>query len=254
MNFRTIAKKGLGRMLAQQGLAITRITGPMSDYLDAKETISGAERVGLSVCDYLEERWAQQGATQRIIEQMASCGAFDAINPNVLEIGTGSGRYLEKVLQRCEPGQYESYEIARDWAEWLKSTYPIVSHETDGQSLRQTADDSVDLVHAHGVFVYLPFVTSYRYWVEVWRVVKNGGFVVFDIMSEDCLDENTMVRWLNSKETYPCFLSTRYVTLLFFKHGFSLISRFNSRMGEGRSEYLVFTRNLSVGAEQSVDA
>lgn len=243
---KTLAKKILNLLLAQKGLVITRIgetTNRSSlGYISAKETVSAAEREGLSVCDYVEKLWAKQGDTQKVIEQMASCGAFVAINPNVVEIGTGTGRYLEKVFHKCKPAKYESYETARDWAEWLQTKYPIVSHEADGVTLRQTPSKSADLVHAHGVFVYVPFLVSYRYWMEIWRITKNGGIVVFDIISEDSLDEGTVGKWLNSKHNYPCFLSRSYVVSLFSKQGFSLVSNFRNRYGEGQSEYLVFMR------------
>jgi phospholipid N-methyltransferase len=209
-------------------------------YIPAKETISAAKREGLSVCDYVEKLWGKQGDTQKVINQMASCGLFDVENPHVLEIGAGTGRYLEKVLEKCRPAKYEIYEIARDWAEWLQSTYPIVSHEADGMSLSQTSDHSIDILHAHGVFVYLPFLISYRYFREIWRVMKSGGSVIFDIYSEDCMDEATVEKWLSSEHDYPCFLSKGYVISLFERQGFSLVATFMNSHGEGRSEYLVF--------------
>jgi SAM-dependent methyltransferase len=247
MNMKTLLKKGLKRLLALRGLAITRIGGTSNTsslgYISAKETVSSAERAGLSVCDYVEKLWEKQGDTQAVIEQMALCGAFVSADPNVVEIGAGTGRYLEKVLQRCKPAKYESYETARDWAEWLQSKYPIVSHEADGVTLRQTSSMSADLVHAHGVFVYLPFLVSYRYWKEIWRITRENGIVVFDIISEDCLDEEAAEKWLNSNHNYPCFLSKQYVRSVFGNHGFSLVNNFKNRYGEGYSEYLVFTRN-----------
>ncbi len=118
-------------------------------------------------------------------------------------------------------------------------------HEADGASLKQTAADSVNLLHAHGVFVQLPFLVAYRYWMEMWRVVRNNGWVVFDIYSEDCMDEPTVEKWLASKHNYPYFLGRNYVVSLFEKHGFSLKNAFTNKHGEGRSEYLVFLRNYA---------
>ncbi|MDI6729866.1 MAG: hypothetical protein QMD44_13215 [Thermodesulfovibrionales bacterium] len=104
-------KKAVKRFLAQRGLVITRVS---LGHISAKKTVSAAEREGLSVCDYVEKLWDKSGDTQRVIDQMASCGVFEVKNPNVLEIGTGTGRYLEKVLAKCKPSIYESYETARD--------------------------------------------------------------------------------------------------------------------------------------------
>lgn len=214
-------------------------------YISAIETVSAAEREGLSVCNYVEKLWGQQGDTQRVIDQMSSCGVFDIKAPNVLEIGTGTGRYLEKVLEKCKPALYESYETSEGWAEWLQSSYPIISHKADGVTLNQTATHSVDILHSHGVFVYLPFLVSYRYWKEIWRVVKSGGFVVFDIYSEGCADELAVEQWHLAQHNYPCFISRDYVVSLFAKYGFTLLKTFKNRYGASHSEYLVFVRNKS---------
>ena len=174
-----LMKSALKRMLAKRGLAIRPITensGKYSlGYISAKETVSAAKREALSVCEYVEKLWDKQGDTQKVIDEMASYAVFQTENPNVLEIGTGTGRYLEKVLDRCKPAKYESYETADDWSEWLQFAYPIVSKEADGVSLKDTPTRSIDLLHAHGVFVYLPFLASYRYFKEIFRVVKNWG-------------------------------------------------------------------------------
>lgn len=209
-------------------------------YISAKETVSAAVHEGLSVCDYVERLWDQQGDTQRVIDLMAASGVFDVKSPNILEIGAGTGRYLEKVLEMCTPTKYESYETARDWAEWLQSVYPIISHQADGVTLSQTPSHSVDILHSHGVFVYLPFLISYRYLKEIWRVVRSGGYVVFDCYSEDCLDELTVEKWITSQHIYPCFLSKAYVVSLFNKQGFRLLNTFYNRYGVGYSEYLIF--------------
>jgi SAM-dependent methyltransferase len=242
-----LAKTIVRRLLAQRGLVITRVGKASNNfslgYISASKTVSTAEHEGLSVCEYVEKLWQQQGDTQRVIDQMAAAGVFEAKDSTVLEIGAGTGRYLEKVLAKCKVAKYESYETTRDWAEYLQSNYPIISHEADGVSLKQTPAHSVNLLHAHGVFVYLPFLISYRYWKEIWRVMKSGGFVVFDIISEDCLDALTVKKWLISEHSYLSFLSKDYVVSVFGKHGFSLFKTFTNRYGKGRSEYLIFVRN-----------
>lgn len=230
-------------ILARYGLSITPL---VLGYIAARKTVSAAKREGLSVCDYVEKLWSHQGDTQRVIDNLASYSIFNLKNPNILEIGTGTGRFLEKVIKKCKPAKYESYEPNRGWAEWLQSTYPIVSHKADGISLRQTSTDSVDFLHVHGVFVYLPFLIVCRYFKEMFRVVKDNGFVVFDIMSEDCFDPSTVEKWLRSGNLYPCFLSTEYVVSLFESHGFILLGSFRIRSqcpGIGYSKYLIFKRN-----------
>lgn len=115
---------------------------------------------GLAVCDYAERRWGKQGATQAVVEPMAWFGAFADPTP-VVEIGAGTGRYLERVLQKCHPAKYEGYETVREGAEWPPSEYGVVSHEADGITLWQTPDASASLVHAHGAVVNTPFFVSH---------------------------------------------------------------------------------------------
>ena len=146
---------------------------------------------------------------------MASHGVFEKDSLSALEIGAGTGSYLEKVLSIATPAKYEVYEPAKDWSDYLRSTYPIIAYDTDGTSLKYTKPSSVDFLHAHGVFVYLPFLVSYNYFIEIWRVTKPGAIVIFDIISENCLDEDTVLDWLSSENRYPCFLSKELCNFYF---------------------------------------
>jgi hypothetical protein len=241
-----LVKSLANRVLASRGLTI----GPINDdeasgnkqYIDATATVAEAQREGLSVCDYVEKLWSQQGDTDLVIQKLSNCGIFEGPTPAILEIGPGTGRYLERVLQQCEPSRYECYEIATDWARWLSTMYPVVTLDTDGSSLKQTPDDSIDILHAHGVFVCLPFLIAWAYWKEMWRVVRGGGWVAFDLYTEGCMDEDTVEKWLISPHSYPTFFPKTYVVAQFEKHGFTLHHSFYNRHGQGRSEYLIFRR------------
>ena len=216
--------------------------GHVRGYISARETIDAARARGLSICDYLESIWSQQGDTRRIIDMMRELGVFRSQPDVICEIGTGSGRYAEKVLQLHRPALYESYEPDRGWAAWLAHSHGVVSHPVDGRTLRHTRSGSVNLLHAHGVFVYLPFVTSCGYLLEIGRVTAPGGFAVFDIMSEACFDDATLMRWLKSGDCYPSFLSKEFVLQRMAAHGLALIGEFFTRIGCGRSHYLAFEK------------
>ncbi len=210
-------------------------------YISAEQTIKFAKKEDLSVCDYLEKTWNQKGATKRVIDTFKAYG-FLVDNINILEIGTGSGRYLEKILEEVKPRRYESYEPAEDWSKYIQESYPVISQDSDGSSLKQTPDKTIDFLHAHGVFVYLPFLLSWRYFKEMWRVTKDDGWIAFDIYSEDCMTAELVEKWLESDHTYPCFLSKDYVKAMFSSHGFRLIDTFRNSHGAGESEYLIFKR------------
>lgn len=212
-------------------------------YISANETITKANDCGLSICDYVEKEWNKVGDTKKIIDQIADFIVFENIK-TICEIGAGTGRYMEKVFQICKPTKYESYEPDEEWATYLKRNYPIINCETNGKELKQTADNSIDLLHAHGVFVYLPLMVSLQYFLEICRVVKEGGYAVFDVISEDCLDNESVNKWLKSQHIYPCFLSTDLVDRVFLSYNFIRVGSFFSNYGAGPSKYLIYKKQI----------
>ena len=139
---------------------VRRKTSKASGYIPVYEVLSAAGELDLSVCDYLERIWGKEGDTERVVAKMGKYGICSDNLKYICEIGSGSGRYLEKIINLCNPVLYESYEIEKDWADFLERKYSVVSHDADGRSLRYTKSSSVDLVHAHGLFVYIPFLTT----------------------------------------------------------------------------------------------
>ena len=211
-------------------------------YISAKETIINAQKQGLSVCDYVEKKWNQEGETQKVIDNMEKLGAFEYPKPNVCEIGAGTGRYMEKVIEKCNPTRYESYETASDWSDWLQKEYSIISQPTDGFSLKATANKSMDLIHTHGVFVYLPFFDSLRYFREIERVTTTNSYIVFDCITEDCLGKKSLNKWLNSDYNYPRILPEKYIFDFFPSNKYKFVGNFFALYGQGKSKYFVFKR------------
>ncbi len=211
-------------------------------YISAKETVKSAQTEGLSVCDFIEKTWDQVGETKIIIDNMEKLGVFNCTNSNVCEIGAGTGRYMEKVIDKCNPARYESYETASDWAEWLEKNYNIISLETDGYSLRNTKDKSINIIHSHGVFVYLPFFDSLRYFNEIDRVTDIDSYIVFDCITEDCMDKKSLNKWINSDCNFPRILPEKYIFDFFPDNKYKLIGNFFTPYGQGKSKYFVFKR------------
>ena len=207
-------------------------------YITARETVEAARREGLSVCDYVERLWNQQGQTEQVVARMASLGLLPE-RPCIVEIGPGTGRYLEKILQRCRPEAYEIYETADDWAQWLAATYPVRLQPADGVSLRESSAAAADLVHAHGVFVYLGDEVTWNYFREMQRVTRTGGAVVFDYYPEEVAEGRPPGQW---QATY---LARDKVLAAWQAQGFALIDSFRHPHGGVFSEYLVFRRQAS---------
>ena len=211
-------------------------------YISATETVKNANKEGLTVCNYVEKMWNQVGETVKIIDSMEKYGAFEYTNPAICEIGAGTGRYMEKVIDKSNPAKYESYETAKDWSDWLQNTYPIISHPTDGFSLKFTSDKSIDIIHAHGVFVYLKFLDNIRYFNEMKRVIKPNGIIIFDCYTEECMTAELLNNWLQSQHNFPVVLPNDYIISYFENFNFKLVGNFFNTHGQGKSKYFVFKR------------
>ena len=152
----------------------------------------------MGVGDYIESVNAEPGATQLTIDTMISLGRLDMGIERICEIGAGSGRYAEKLIEKLSPAHYEIYETARDWIPHLRTLTGAEVKPADGHSLASTDSASVDLVHSNKVFVYLPFPAVSGYLLEMCRVTRPGGTIAFDLVTEDCLTDEIVSSWINS--------------------------------------------------------
>jgi ubiquinone/menaquinone biosynthesis C-methylase UbiE len=221
-------------------------------FLPLKDTLEGARRAKLSVAEYVDLKYQVPGATQATIDQMEELGVFNPKVSSVCEIGPGSGRYLEKVQRLCSPCTYEVYETEREWSDWLAQTYGVKACEADGKCLNHTASDSIDLALAHKVFVYLPFVVTCNYFNEMARITRKGGRIVFDVVSETCMTDTLLERWIAAQFFYPSMMPSDFVIDFFTKRGCSLRSRFFAFLKPGQSEYLVFTKESTQVSRETV--
>ncbi|MCQ4210900.1 methyltransferase domain-containing protein [Streptomyces longispororuber] len=241
-------RSGVKRLLGRAGFDIVRSTnnrGGVDDFLPFEATMRAARSAGLSVGDYIDDVMnGTPGATQSTIDALRALGVFSSAPDTVLEIGPGSGRYLEKTLKECAPGRYEIYETAEPWADYLVDTFGVVAQPTKGCSLAATPDASVDLVQAHKVFNTLTFLGTSRYFFEMARVTRPGGRIVFDAMTETCLAPDTMRTWAteggDGHDSYPAALPRRTCVDLFASLGCTLEASFLARMGVASTEVLVF--------------
>ncbi|MFJ7204333.1 class I SAM-dependent methyltransferase [Streptomyces sp. NPDC098789] len=241
-------KSGLKRLLGRTGFDIVRSTnsrGGVDDFLPFEATVRAARSAGLSVGDYIDEVMnGTPGATQATIDELRALGVFAADPRTVLEIGPGSGRYLEKTLLECSPDRYEIYETAAPWAGYLVDRFEVVARPTAECSLAPTPDASVDLVQAHKVFNTVTFLSASRYFLEMARVTRPGGRIVFDVMTETCLDPVTMRAWAAQggagHDSYPAAMPRRACVDLFATLDCTLEASFPARMGFASTEVLVF--------------
>ncbi len=246
-SFRRTVQKALNYLLIPAGYELLpRFKREyIRSYQPLRQTLKAAQKAGLSVGDYLDGKFQVPGVTQTTIDQLAAYGIFGKEVQRVCEIGPGSGRYLEKVQSLCGPCSYEIYETDPQWNDWLVRTYPVISHDADGRSLNDTADGSVDIVHAHRLFPYLPFIVQCRYFLEMIRVARPGGWIVFDIISEQCMSDPLIQKWIASDRSDPCMMPREFVTDFFARRQCFLRWSFFIPFLPGQTEYVVFAKAVS---------
>src|SRR5262245_17952755 len=126
---------------------------PHLGYIGANGTARAAKAKGLSVSQYVAQIWDEGGLVEANLARFERAGAFFKKVGRVVEIRPGTGRYLEQVIDRTMASEYQIYEIADDWRNWLQSTYPSTTAcPTDGTTLVETATQSTDLILSFGVF------------------------------------------------------------------------------------------------------
>jgi SAM-dependent methyltransferase len=211
-------------------------------FIPAHKTIAQARKLGLSVGAYVDQKNARPGASPEAVRAMLDIAGLTGKCEVVCEIGPGTGRYAEAVIEALHPNAYEIYETAKDWMPTLRRLPNAVVRDCDGRTLSQTADASVDLVHAQKVFVYTEFFASAGYLDEMARVVRPSGIVAFDVVTEPCLDEQTVMTWIEDRTIYRPF--PREWTIDFMqRRGLKLCGSHFVPLPPGTSELLVFRRD-----------
>jgi len=230
-------------LLFQFDIELVRASKNFKNYIPFKATIKEARELGLSVGEYIDLKHNVPGATQQTIDQMMRLGVFSIKVNRVCEIGPGSGRYLEKVKQICAPNYYEIYETAKDWKMWLTQKYGVIAHAASAFSLDKTPSASIDLVQAHKVFPGLDVITICRYFGEMVRVTRPYGKIVFDILTEECLEDSLLDDWFASGAQYACSMIAKQFAVNFFcRRGCVFDGSFFIPMLPGITQYFIFTR------------
>ncbi len=214
----------------------------VQDFLPARKTIAAAQKAGLPLGTYIDRTFAKPGATPEAVRAMLELANIYDKCGTVCEIGPGSGRFAEEIIAAVHPDRYEMYETARDWLPHLSQLPNAVLRACDGHTLSETADGSVDLVHAQKVFVYLAFHATAGYLAEMARVVRPGGAVAFDIVTEDCLNEETVKTWVREASFYKPVPRSWAVDFM-QRRGLKLAGSHFSPLPPGTAELLVFRRD-----------
>jgi SAM-dependent methyltransferase len=218
-------------------------------YHDPADLLKSAHRAKLTVCEYLENREKdarKRGRRDRIIAHIMNRNILNNCNV-ILEIGTGTGMYLEKVLLYGKPKRYEIYETHPGWMSYLKKYYgrnsdcKFVFQSTDGATLKPTPSGSCQLVLAHGVFVYIPILKTFSYIAEAARVLTPEGYLIFDCYLDCSFGYNEINAWLNSEWRFPVILPEKTLLEYAEKNNLLLEDKF-----KGFVDYLIFKKKPAI--------
>jgi len=220
-------------------------------YFDAAVVVKNARKNKLTVCEYLESLGgADEGESGRrdfIIE---------ALKPNlphtidrVLEIGTGTGMFMERIISIYHPKSYESYETNLGWVKYLKEEYGslvnLINRNSTGFDLDSTPSDSIDVVFSHGVFVYLPLIKSIGYLDEMIRVCRPGGRIVFDGFLSNKLGLKSLYTFKNAQKYFPVIMPFDILDEYVRVNNMTLIHSFDVNYHESLSTYFILQKKLS---------
>lgn len=244
MSVRTKLAKPLNDALRPLHVQLVPRSSPdpaIKDFISARKTIAAAQKAGLTVGAYIDMVFAKPGATAETVQAMLKLADLDKCE-TVCEIGPGSGRFAEEIIATVHPSAYEVYETARDWLPHLRRLPNVVMRKCDGHTLSGTPDRSVDLVHTQKLFVYLEFYVAVGYLEEMARVVRPGGAVAFDMVTEACLDDEMVRTWAREGTIFHPF--PRAWTVEFMqRHGLTLCGSHFSPLPPRTAELLVFRRD-----------
>lgn len=249
-------------MASKSSRIYSLFTGKREPFLPLRPTLQAAQLAGMPLGDFIDYTYGHwdgksMSPTRLTLMHMIRAGVFGGKIERVCEIGPGSGRYLEPTIacanrtnetkQYRELLGYEIYELSEDWRNWLVSEYRVQAQECDGHSLSWTKTATVDLVHAHKVFPSTPLFVTLSYIEEMGRVVKPGGWVVFDAMTEACLIPEHVDAWLDAHvldwDWEPHCTARRCVVDMLADMNVRFVTSFLVELYPGVTECLIFRKD-----------
>lgn len=225
----TLYLQGVSKTLRRLGY---RISPSALSYFKAEEVISAAKKQRLTVPEYCEEvnlghvgKRKDYIINQLLVGHSIDCGGY------LLEIGSGTCMFPEKITEAVQPSLVEIYEPDEGWRRYAKArmselSLDVVAWRANGCSLDCTDSECVDTVFAHGVFVCDAFLAGDSIFstVKDFRVSNPPGY------------------------NFPVFLHRSWIDEAAQSLGFKIEASFTAPYHGIETTYIIFRKQSSCGS------
>jgi ubiquinone/menaquinone biosynthesis C-methylase UbiE len=136
--------------------------------------------------DYYVNEWERSGKSKNLPyvgsefkrEEgfLAMLQKYSSPEKRALEVGCGGGRITATGVKLFEHVYATdiSAEMLRKAKEAITARN-VTFHKSDGFTLKEFADETIDYVYSHDVFVQISSIQVYPYLREIKRILKKGG-------------------------------------------------------------------------------
>ena len=204
-------------------------------YIDAKSTVAAAQSAGISITEFREREAYDETGDERFLGRRDRvyrrlCASLQGREiTTILEIGPGAGAFTEEFARDYPDANYQIYEPRHDWTAYLVEKFSVQPMPVDGATLTPTPDGSVDLVHCHATFVYIPPMHSLGYIQECCRVLRVGGVLMLDVYTEDEFDHDRAARTIAAKHRFHTIVPRQLLLRFFEAGGLAVIDEFHEQ-------------------------
>lgn len=196
------------------------------------EYLKEAEKLNLDVNDYLDDHlgWVKP---LPVLEEVVF-PYLEKIKPEkILELGPGTGRWTRHIIKKASEIDCSEFDLV-DRSQWitdfLKSYFANVNFvhpfKNNGMKL-PFSENYFDFIFSQGVFIELKPSFVLNYAKEFSRVLKPGGYCIFDYFDYESDDGwKYFIEESEKGNIYYTFYSDKTIGKIFEPTGFVIKNRF----------------------------
>lgn len=245
----------LQKSLASFGYEIRKIDAVPNSYNKIAASGRGfpyrlkeAQKAGVDVNEWQEQKLGWLAALP-ILQQTT----FPYLKENsiVCELGPGTGRSARHFLKNPRVKELylvdDSIWIVNFLQEYFSENQKVRIHLNTGYSLPFFEDSQIDLIFSSGCFISFKLGLFYCYSLEFFRVLKPGGYCIFDYIDIELPEGWEHLKTYGSDSGGNCYTyhTGKVIDKIFLSSGFEIVQRYQI----GKTVYVVFRKPDSVCLE-----